>query len=331
MANGGVAQFVKNLSPFFKKDTIIFYRGKRKPKSYFDFAFPLIDVIRYFGFVMLKRPKKVIINSSLAKVGIIRDGLFILISKLIGAKTILYIHGFDDKALEMKYFLNNGYFKADKIFVLSSKFKNQLQALGCNKPIAISNNPISIDLIEGPEKKVLEGGPERLNILMMSRIVGSKGIFVGLEAFVNLQNYNVNLHIAGTGPDLDRARQYVESNNLKNVFFHGFITGEKKMQLLYDSDILLFPTTHKEGLPINVLEGLAMGLYIITRPVAGINDLKKNYHLDLVSSTEATDYQEIIISLIESGLPKAEIIENQTKARVDFSPKNIVKEVVLSS
>ena len=279
----------------------------------------------------MKRPKKVIINSSLAKVGIMRDGMFILIGNLIGAKTVLYIHGFDEKALGMKFFLNNGYFKADKIFVLSSQFKKQLQALGCNKPITISYNPIAIDLIEGPEKNMSKGGKKRLNILMMSRIVGSKGIFIGLEAFANLQKFNVDLHIAGTGSDLDRAKQYVKSNNLKNVFFHGFITGEKKKRLLSDSDVLLFPTTHKEGLPINVLEGLAMGLYIITRPVAGINDLKKNYHLDLVASTEANDFEQSIISLIKSGLPTDKINENQRKAKVDFSPEIIFEKVVLVS
>ena len=92
LSNGGVAQFVENLSPFFDKEIVLFHRGKRKPDSFFAFVLPLVDVIRFFGFMMLNRPKKVVVNSSLAKVGIIRDGLFIGISRLFGSKTVLYIH-----------------------------------------------------------------------------------------------------------------------------------------------------------------------------------------------------------------------------------------------
>ncbi len=332
LQNGGVAQFINNLSPFFDNEIVIFHRGKRKPFGIFNFMLPLVDIFRFILFIKKIKPIKIIINSSLANVGIFRDGIFIFMSKIIGIKTVLFIHGFNEKALNLKALIKFGYFKADKIFVLSSKFKEQLLELGYIKPIIVTYNPINIELIESSNNainKLKKKG--NIKILMMSRIEKSKGIFIGLEVLKKLQKYNIELHIAGIGSELEKAQEFVEENKLQKVFFHGFVSGKEKNDLLKNSDILLFPTFHNEGLPINVLESLAMGLYVISRPVAGINDLKKHYHLFLVDSMAPSDYEKIILQLLKLGLPEIEINENQLKAKVDFSPKTIFDKVVISS
>ncbi len=330
--NGGVAQFVNSLSPLFGQIIIVFQRGKRKPKDLFGFIYPLIDVFRFLIFVKKVKPKKIIINSSLGKVGVFRDGLFIFISKSMGIRTILYIHGFEEESLSKKVLIRFGYFKADKIFVLSSAFKNKLRDLGYSGQIVVSYNPVSDDLIESPLKIIEKFNKKNnLKILMISRIEESKGIFIGLEVFKNLQELNIELHIAGTGSDLERAKQYVKEHKLKKVSFHGFVTGKKKFELLKDSDILLFPPLGTEGLPINILESLAMGLYVMSRPVGGIKDLSQNYHLFLTTLKEAAVFENEITGLINSGLPVNKIKENQNKAKVDFSPKTIFDKVVLLS
>lgn len=331
LENGGVAQFIRNLYPYFGKDTKFFKRGKRSVGSRFSFLFPLIDVLRFFIFMIVSRPQKVIINSSLAKVGMIRDGCFIRISKIVGARAVLYIHGFEQKELQHSFLLAHGYFKADKLFVLSSEFKSLLVSAGCKKPIHVSNNPIGDDLINVTIKSLKGDRPKKLKILMMSRIVESKGIFVGLKTLTHLKNSNFELHIAGTGPDLERSVNFAKERKLDNVVFHGFISGKDKLQLLLDSDILLFPTTHNEGLPINILEALAAGVYVISRPLAGIVDLSEHYDMKLLNSVDSKEYAHILQSLFDSGLPAESIKENQLKAKNDFAPQTIYKNVVLNS
>lgn len=332
LKTGGVAQFISTLSPLFGKRILVFHRGKRKAKGRFGFVLPFIDIFRFSWFVFKKKPGKIIVNSSLGNVGIFRDGFFIFISKALGIKTVLYIHGFNDRVLSKKTLINFGYFKADKIFVLSSTFKELLKNMGYSKPILVSYNPVSEDLIKNPIKIVNAGNKnDKIKVLMISRIEESKGVFIGLEVFKNMQDRNVELHIAGTGTDLERTKKYVKEHRLKNVFFHGFVTGKKKFDLLKNSDILLFPPLGTEGLPINILESLTMGLYVISRPVGGIVDLEKNYHLSLTVSKDPIDYQDIIIELLNSDLPEIEIKENQTNARIDFSPKTIFDKVVLLS
>jgi glycosyltransferase involved in cell wall biosynthesis len=328
---GGVAQFVNNLHPFFNDRIFLFKRGKRFSNKFW-IIWPLIDVIRFIIFLIKIKPDKIIINSSLSTVGIFRDGLFTFLSKAFGLRAVLFIHGFNEKDLNKKYIIKNGYFKADKIFVLSSEFKEMLVQLGYDKPISHTYNPISQNLINGSFNDIIKyKNNENRNILMMARIEKSKGVFIGLEVARKFKEYDFKLHIAGMGSELNNAKLLANKIDLKNVIFHGFVSGDNKKDLLKKSDILLFPTSHNEGLPINILESLAMGVYVVTRPVAGIKDLADKYHMCLVDSLDPTAYEKIILNLINSGLPKKEIKENWLNAQVDFSPKTIFEKVVIHS
>lgn len=328
--NGGVAEFVKNIAPSAEDSCMYFFRGKRKANSKWNFALPILDIFRFIIFVSKTAANKIFVNSSLSLVGIIRDGFYVRFSKFLGKKTILFIHGFDEKALKYKLLIKWGYFKADKIFVLSNDFNIHLKKLGFQGEIIESFNPISKDIFLNAPKRDFSGD-KPLKILMISRIEESKGIFIALEAIRNLPKHKTELHIAGTGTMLNRAKTFRDDNNMKNVFFHGFVSGDEKIELLKSTDILLFPTYHNEGLPINILESLAMGLYVITRPVAGIKDLSKHYSMKLTESLDPNEYQKIILQLLHQGLPESSINSNQTKAFIDFNPSFIFKNVVKDS
>jgi len=50
------------------------------------------------------------INTSLSKECLIRDGVLVFIAKMFKKKVLLFIHGFDEKALKYKMLLKLGYF-----------------------------------------------------------------------------------------------------------------------------------------------------------------------------------------------------------------------------
>lgn len=325
---GGVSQFLRNISPYFGRNVQRFRRGKRKPNSKLSFIFIPIDMIRFFIYIIYTRPNKVIINSSLGKVGILRDGFYVFLSNRLGIKTILYIHGFDKNILKSEKVIKLGYFQADKIFVLAKEFRDKLISIGYTKSIFVSYNPINNSLLNESIEREVKQSYDPLNLLMMSRIERSKGIFLGLELMRNLKHMNIVMNIAGTGSELENAKEFARINDLKNVIFHGFVTGTNKMDLLKKSDILFFPTFHNEGLPINVLEGLAMGLYVITRPVAGLIDLSEEYFLNIIDSDKVDDYQTIIDNILRDGLPIDKILENQSLAKIDFSPVEIINKIL---
>ncbi|EES5603690.1 TPA: glycosyltransferase, partial [Escherichia coli] len=55
-----------------------------------------------------------------------------------------------------------------------------------------------------------------------------------------------------------------------SVFIHGYC--ENILNLIEDYDVFLFSSL-REGLPRSIIEALHAGLFVITRPVDGVNDI----------------------------------------------------------
>ena len=96
-----------------------------------------------------------------------------------------------------------------------------------------------------------------------------KTIEILVEQFPNLK-----LYMVGDGEITSELKDYVFKHNLgKNVDFTGYLSGDKKYYLLEKCGIMLYPTNYGEGMPISLLEGMGMGLAVVTRPVGGIADI----------------------------------------------------------
>ena len=78
--------------------------------------------------------------------------------------------------------------------------------------------------------------------------------------------------IAGNGAELDKVKASIKGVNDPNLRYIGLVDGEEKRQLLLNSDILLFPSTHSEGMPNTVLEAMGCGLAVITTKMGGVDD-----------------------------------------------------------
>ena len=72
--------------------------------------------------------------------------------------------------------------------------------------------------------------------------------------------------------ELENVRALAREKLGPAVTFLGFILGKQKVEALRKSDIYVLPTSHAEGMPASVLEALALGLPVITRPMGGLRD-----------------------------------------------------------
>eukprot|EP00825_Cyclidium_porcatum_P032003 TRINITY_DN3403_c0_g1_i1.p1 TRINITY_DN3403_c0_g1~~TRINITY_DN3403_c0_g1_i1.p1 ORF type:complete len:195 (+),score=22.98 TRINITY_DN3403_c0_g1_i1:474-1058(+) len=180
--HGGVYAFVENICPFFSMEVEIFYRGSiPNKKSIYSKLIRLITPILFFVKLIYKRPDFVIVNTSLSYSSIIRDGCFVLISKLFKKKTLLIIHGFQERDLKYKQLLKVGYFMSDSIIVLAEEFKQQLLNIGYTKNIYTQFNPVTIELLElSLNNQSEERFSNVRNILFLSRIEIEKGIYLSL-------------------------------------------------------------------------------------------------------------------------------------------------------
>lgn len=87
---------------------------------------------------------------------------------------------------------------------------------------------------------------------------------------VNKVVNNAKFICIGDGQDFEANKKIVKEKNLENVFLLGFRSDVN--ELVNMSDIVL-SLSHREGLPKNILEGLAVGKTILASDIRGNNEL----------------------------------------------------------
>jgi len=116
-----------------------------------------------------------------------------------------------------------------------------------------------------------------VNVLFLAHCTREKGIFTAAEAVLRTnrelaaRRLPMKLKLVTAGnfvtdhekADFDRLRQNPEF--AATVEHLGFVSGERKSQLLRDADLFLFPTRYLgENQPVNLIEAMAFGLPIVT-------------------------------------------------------------------
>ena len=227
---------------------------------------------------------------------------------------------------------------SDAIIVLAEEFKQQLLNVGYAKSIYTQYNPVSIDLLKIVTSNHLQENLSIVkNILFLSRIEKEKGIYIAIESFEKIHNQypDIRFHIAGSGREYYNVKNLLERKKNDHIILHNFVSGKEKNILLKESDILLFPTNHREGLPINVLEAMSMGQLIITRPMGGLKDLFRIIPYGFcIESLDANDFADaLLFALDNKEFQKGIREENMKFAKANFHPKLITEkiEIILKS
>jgi len=195
----------------------------------------------------------------------------------------------------------------------------------------IAQNPEDlVDLGIKNGKVVLGSGVERidpkadqiihtdsLRLLYVGRLLKSKGINTTITIFEQLKyrDIAVSLTIAGTidknNPDSLSEEELLVLKSKVGVSYLGFVSD---MDSVYkECNVLLFPSTYREGVPRVILEALKHGLSIVTRDMPGCKEtINGNGHLihEEVGAHRAIEY---LLSL-----DSKKIIDNSMKSRELF-------------
>jgi glycosyltransferase involved in cell wall biosynthesis len=114
-----------------------------------------------------------------------------------------------------------------------------------------------------------------LNILCVGRLCPAKGQHLLLETAVALikKNYDFKLIFIGDGPDKDSLEQLSSTFGLdKHVTFAG-VLGQAEVRRYYqDADIFVLPS-FAEGVPVVLMEAMAMEIPVISTRITGIPEL----------------------------------------------------------
>lgn len=301
---GGVANHYLGLKPYFSHKVKYFpvttrNHLRRRIKNPFFIKMARIGVFikdsLSFGVQIIRyRKPTILINPSLKRTSLKRDKFFLQIAKSLGCNVIVFLHGWDNlfyrKLKASPQLFLNPWSKADAFIVLAQEFKRQLRDLGITTPIYLTTTKVDDALLQGVDLSQKQYGK---TLLFLARIEPEKGIFTTLEAFkiVKMKQPDAKLVVAGTGSALEEAKNWVNQHKIDDVIFKGYMRGKDLVEVFKTSDIYILPTTHGEGMPTSVLEAMAFGLPVITRPVGGLVDFFEEGKMGfLIKSLTPEDY-----------------------------------------
>lgn len=172
-----------------------------------------------------------------------------------------------------------------------------------DQPITIIPNGINVERYR--TTKVDKGVGGIRNILYIGRLEKRKGVKYLLQAYELLQqsNTNVELVIAGDGPERTRLELQAKQLKLRNVSFLGYVTEETKLKLLADADLFCSPAVYGESFGIVLLEALASGTVCVAGNNAGYSDFMQG--LGAISIVNPADGQEFArrLHLLLTNMP----------------------------
>lgn len=204
---------------------------------------------------------------------LIREALYLYSAKRRKQPVIVHLHGgvllFQKKESKLIQWILGA---ADKILVLSDLEKDSLVSLyqvPAEKILVLRN---CIDLREIP---VLNdtGNDEKNTLIFFGRLHESKGIEDIVAACRQLKDQAVDFRFDayGNGP---QQQWFVDSmtETLADRFaYKGLVWGEQKWHSLQRADIFLLPSRYGEGLPMALLEAMALGKVVIASDDASIS------------------------------------------------------------
>jgi len=167
-------------------------------------------------------------------------------------KTFVTIHGFNKKLvknikIDIKY--------SDVIIVLNNFLKEKISSLANDKPIYVLPNGLDLNIFN-PDKY-----PFKKNIFTIL-YVGGKIKYKGYEVFLKvldiLRKRSFKINFIALGPGLLKVRY------------------EEMPKYYARSSVLICPSL-REGMPLSILEAMAMKIPVIATNIGGISEIVRNY------------------------------------------------------
>jgi glycosyltransferase involved in cell wall biosynthesis len=247
---------------------------------------PFVKVSRYVKILfqviisLIKHNPKIVYLAITAKgVGFYKDFPIVLLTTLFNKKLVLHYHNKGVRKNQHRPFDNLLYhilFKNTKIILLSERLYEDISKYVKKEDVFFCPNGIQVI---NPEEKISPTNNSVPQILFLSNLIASKGVYELLYALKILNDNNVKFHcnfVGGVGDiSLKQLNQKINNLNLQNcVSYLGKKYNDDKHKIFQSSDIFVFPTFyHNETFGLVNIEAMMFGLPVISTSEGGIPDI----------------------------------------------------------
>jgi len=260
---------------------------------------------------------------------------------LLDGKLMTVFHGAD---ISVKDVLNNFqneyaqlFIKGDVMLPISELWKIRLIEMGCPAhKIYINRMGINLDDFSSRDLKKPLNLP--LSIITVARFVEKKGLFDAVSAMYLLKQRGVefNYKIVGGGELEEKLKEHINNLNLESdIELTGFQSQETVKNYLNEADVFLLPSiTAKngdmEGIPVALMEAMAMGIIVVSTVHSGIPELIKDGCSGFLASESSPEQLcDILAKIINDD--KIDIAQVRANAlntiAEEFNQKSLYKDL----
>jgi glycosyltransferase involved in cell wall biosynthesis len=214
------------------------------------------------------------------------------------------------------------------VVAVANKIVAHIVKCACIDSRKIHVIPVGFDESEIEQYRLdkTENKSENKIIIFVGRVVKQKDPITLLKAVKILltKRTDFKLIVVGDGDELPLCRQFCVENGLtKHVSFLGALPRSQLLQEFAKADILVLPSID-EGLPVVIMEALALGVPVVTTGVGGIPEvIKDGFNGVIVPPRSSQALAEAINSLLDDRELRWKLINNGQKIVKKYSWKRI--------
>lgn len=283
---GGIISVVKTILSVLDVEYKVFVRSPRKTSGVLKRFIGLLKL--YFDFlkiVLSQRYRIFHIHTVMNFRGLLRDFIWIkIIGSFSNSKIVTHLHGGEylfkiPSSWISRFLVGSVLSNSDRIIVLSNLEKASLsEKYKFEQKIFVLENCINLDQIPNEYRKLNEIDKSEVKIVFLGRISENKGINEIIRAIqlLDKKTTNFQFHLYGDGELKDEIILKLKHLLKHRFIYHGIVSGKRKWEALYKSDIFLLPSRYGEGLPMAILEAMALGKIVIVTDDASIGLVVKD-------------------------------------------------------
>lgn len=278
-------------------------------------------------------------------IGFYKDVTIVFLLKLFRVKTVLHLHSKGVKRNEsnkINYLLYRYVFQNCNVILLSNYLYDDIKTFVPKEQVYICPNGVA-DLKKDDRIK-FEIESKSINILFLSNLIKSKGVYVLMEACEILQRrgYNYSCYFVGGEGDVS-AHQFMlevaKRGITENAKYLGKKYGEDKDEIYKSADIFVLPTFyHNECFPLVLLEAMQNELPVVSTTEGGIRDIVENdvtgFIVEKKNPIDLADKLEVLLKnetlRLQMGKAGREKYENEfTLQSFESKLQNILEHILL--
>ena len=198
--------------------------------------------------------------------------------------------------------------------VITNRFKDL--------PVDVVYNGVDTKVFDGQEQMPHHNGIKVLCVANLIPIKGHKLLFEAYKKILDKHpDRDIRLDIVGRGTSEEELKEYVKNKNIKNVFFHGYVSHDGVAEFMKNTDIFVLPSIY-EAFANVCLEAMACKKPIVIFSEQGTDEIIKDGVNGMVAEkANVEQLREKIEFLLENPEKREEIGENGYRTIIEFTWK----------